>query len=439
MIGWVSRASVCFASIWLIASLAVFASAPEVRAADSGRAAKTRDRSPAIRKGTAKGVASPKRKERFSNGAKATGPGDKRRPEPPKRVSGAKSPRGRSSRGATPSARDRVRGAQRRHSDRLQTRTNRLEAQRSFTVARQPSRKGQQRRVGQAAKPVLRRRQKGAKGGRQATTAQDRTFAVRRRRRGRWAPVELFYVNRKERMMLRIADNKGRPIRAVHKRAARFLRCHYTNQQHRIHPRLIRLIYRIGRRFDGSRLEIISGYRHSNVSRLSKSRHKEGRAVDLRVRGIPNRILRDYLLENVEKVGVGYYPNSGFVHVDIRDQGRAFWIDYSGPRQRAIYADDPWKDLRTGRSERYKPKRIDPAWAHQENAQEDASEKQPPGQDLAAPLVSTRVSEAEPKGGGGSRKTKQNAKARTRRLPGAKPRRAGAPRVLRGRTNRRAR
>ena len=37
-----------------------------------------------------------------------------------------------------------------------------------------------------------------------------------------------------------------------------------------------------------------------------------------------------------DKVGVGYYPNSVFVHVDTRDK-RAFWIDYSKPGEKAIY------------------------------------------------------------------------------------------------------
>src|SRR5262249_36429710 len=39
------------------------------------------------------------------------------------------------------------------------------------------------------------------------------------------------------------------------------------------------------------------------------------------------------------RVGVGYYPNSDFVHLDVRPAGKksAYWVDYSAPGQRAIY------------------------------------------------------------------------------------------------------
>src|SRR5262249_52889029 len=41
-------------------------------------------------------------------------------------------------------------------------------------------------------------------------------------------------------------------------------------------------------------------------------------------------------------VGVGLYPASGFVHIDVRDRSY-FWIDASGPgkrnRERGVYGD----------------------------------------------------------------------------------------------------
>jgi len=35
-------------------------------------------------------------------------------------------------------------------------------------------------------------------------------------------------------------------------------------------------------------------------------------------------------------VGVGYYPNSVFIHLDSRDRD-GYWIDYSRPGEKAIY------------------------------------------------------------------------------------------------------
>ena len=58
----------------------------------------------------------------------------------------------------------------------------------------------------------------------------------------------------------------------------------------------------------------------------------KGLACDFRVVGVGNTQLRDYLRQTFKKVGVGYYPNSSFVHLDVRKDQSAFWIDYSGVR-----------------------------------------------------------------------------------------------------------
>jgi hypothetical protein len=45
--------------------------------------------------------------------------------------------------------------------------------------------------------------------------------------------------------------------------------------------------------------------------------------------------LRDYC-RTLKNVGVGYYPNSTFVHLDVRTTP-AFWIDYSKPGEPPRY------------------------------------------------------------------------------------------------------
>ena len=44
--------------------------------------------------------------------------------------------------------------------------------------------------------------------------------------------------------------------------------------------------------------------------------------------------------------GVGYYPNSVFVHLDTRDanEGAAFWTDFSGPGETPRYGHWPPTD-----------------------------------------------------------------------------------------------
>ncbi len=108
-------------------------------------------------------------------------------------------------------------------------------------------------------------------------------------------------------------------------------------------PRLAQLLYQTGRHFE-RRLLVVAGYRAPKIAREKgnpKSPHKSGLACDFRVDGISNEELRDWVRAHFNKVGVGYYPNSGFVHLDVGRKRSAFWVDLSGPGERARYAEDP--------------------------------------------------------------------------------------------------
>jgi uncharacterized protein YcbK (DUF882 family) len=95
----------------------------------------------------------------------------------------------------------------------------------------------------------------------------------------------------------------------------------------RMPERLLRLLVKVSDTFGGRPLRAVSGYR--TTSYFKDSRHKQSSAVDFIVVGVPNAVVCDYLRE-FDDVGVGYYPNSTFVHLDVRDHS-AYWVDYSGP------------------------------------------------------------------------------------------------------------
>lgn len=100
----------------------------------------------------------------------------------------------------------------------------------------------------------------------------------------------------------------------------------------------------------GATIEVVSGYRH--VSRhTARSNHTRGRAADLRVHGVPNRRVFDVLRRSFAEVGVGYYPNGTFVHLDVRDRA-TLWVDYSGADQTPCYSRTPVADLADGTAER---------------------------------------------------------------------------------------
>lgn len=91
--------------------------------------------------------------------------------------------------------------------------------------------------------------------------------------------------------------------------------------------RLLTLLARVSEAFGGRVVRVVSGYR--TTSFVSESKHPLGRACDFHVLGVPNAAVRDYV-RTFDNVGVGYYPNSTFVHLDVRDHD-AYWVDYAGP------------------------------------------------------------------------------------------------------------
>ena len=103
----------------------------------------------------------------------------------------------------------------------------------------------------------------------------------------------------------------------------------------RVHPGLLSRLQRVANRFPGKTVEILSGHR---PDARDTSRHHHGRALDMRVAGVSRETLRDFL-RGFPETGVGYYPNSYFVHMDVRDD-KGYWVDRSGPGEAPDYG--PW-------------------------------------------------------------------------------------------------
>jgi hypothetical protein len=106
----------------------------------------------------------------------------------------------------------------------------------------------------------------------------------------------------------------------------------------RVDPRLIARLQAVVDHFSKpeapAKLAIISGYRPASVG----SMHATGRAVDFRVEGVKNEEVVAFC-KTLDETGCGYYPNSSFVHIDVRDagSGHVTWIDASGPGEAPRY------------------------------------------------------------------------------------------------------
>jgi hypothetical protein len=101
-----------------------------------------------------------------------------------------------------------------------------------------------------------------------------------------------------------------------------------------VQDRLIIYLYRVAHHFD-SEVQIVSALR---ANERKTSRHHNGHAIDFKIVGVPAKEVFQYCKDHFPLVGIGYYPTSNFVHLDVgREDEQAFWIDSSGAGEEASY------------------------------------------------------------------------------------------------------
>lgn len=113
---------------------------------------------------------------------------------------------------------------------------------------------------------------------------------------------------------------------SAHKAINHILRDHRSGEVGPIDERLLDLLHDLSRRCEHPRpFHVISGYRspetnaalhRGNRGVAAQSLHVHGKAIDIRVPGIQTCELKGLAL-SLAAGGVGYYPASDFVHVDI--------------------------------------------------------------------------------------------------------------------------
>jgi len=97
-------------------------------------------------------------------------------------------------------------------------------------------------------------------------------------------------------------------------------------------PRTIDILYLISQKAETNwPFEILSAYRSPKTNAMlqrasdgvaDNSLHMTGQAMDIRMPGFSTRRLRD-VAQSLRAGGVGYYPNSNFVHIDTGK--RRYW------------------------------------------------------------------------------------------------------------------
>ena len=194
---------------------------------------------------------------------------------------------------------------------------------------------------------------------------------------------------------IRVNSRRGRQTPTSAKTFETMLRSS-GNLAHPIDTRLIALLGLVSNHFGSRKIEVVSGFRpFSPTQHTAHSNHNVGKAIDFRVVGVPNEVVRDYC-KTLRNVGVGYYPNSTFVHLDARTTS-AFWIDFSKPGEAPRY-NSPNVDADEGTSdvaeESHSMEAIVPATAPVVPSANTAPTPIPPP--LPGPFPSTGGSEATP-------------------------------------------
>ncbi len=118
----------------------------------------------------------------------------------------------------------------------------------------------------------------------------------------------------------------GKYDRAAWAKINHILRDHYSGDSCAMNLRLMDLLYDLQRQVNNDKpVEIISGYRSPKTNMMlarasdgvaKNSYHTRGMAMDIRMNGTSLPKIHNTALK-MRRGGVGYYPDSQFVHIDV--------------------------------------------------------------------------------------------------------------------------
>jgi uncharacterized protein YcbK (DUF882 family) len=138
-------------------------------------------------------------------------------------------------------------------------------------------------------------------------------------------PLSLFNTHTGERLSVAYRTPAGAYDPTALSQLDHLLRCHYTNDVHPIDPRTLDYLSVLDQQLGGGHdIHIISAYRSPRYNALlrskghgvaDKSLHLQGRALDVRIPGVPLDRLKETALL-LGRGGVGFYPRPDFVHID---------------------------------------------------------------------------------------------------------------------------
>lgn len=142
--------------------------------------------------------------------------------------------------------------------------------------------------------------------------------------KGNQRQLSFYHTHTKENLAVIYHDGNDYVAEAL-EQINRFLGDFRTGAVHTIDPKTLDILYKLRTELGGEdTFEIISAYRSPETNTMlrkqgrgvaKRSQHLEGKAIDVRLRGVDTVRLRDAAIK-LQLGGVGYYRDSDFVHVD---------------------------------------------------------------------------------------------------------------------------
>ena len=137
--------------------------------------------------------------------------------------------------------------------------------------------------------------------------------------------LSLYNVHTAERVSVTYRNQSGEYDREALKALNWNLRCHYTNKTIDMDTNVIEYLNIVDKQFGGdNEIHVISGYRTPEYNSLLReegrqvshhSLHMLGKAIDFFIPRVALKNLRNAAI-SLNYGGVGYYPQTGFVHID---------------------------------------------------------------------------------------------------------------------------
>jgi uncharacterized protein YcbK (DUF882 family) len=140
--------------------------------------------------------------------------------------------------------------------------------------------------------------------------------------------IHLYSVNFRDEVKVNIFRPDGSYDEDAIMKLNYFVRSRGAGTERMVEPRLYEILSLIYDHYGGRVLEFVSGFRDQP---RATSYHYLASAMDMRVRGVSIRTLRNYVKTlDTGGMGLGIYPRTGFIHVDVRPEPSYYWTDWSG-------------------------------------------------------------------------------------------------------------